>query len=184
MNVDSHQPEHASACQLSRKLRTATRIALNRSALSIMTMKILLLWVISRTASLNSFNCNFVLSPLRKRRWLTVKYFRNPTHWQSRIWSNATKIAIYICLPVFHGETNNLAPDGTEASGFWLWFARVTERMTGLFSHTKKSFPKDRQPAYKAEVLKTPRSIPARTQALAMIKSRFLFTPILYKFYV
>ena len=79
-NVDSHQPEHASACQLSRKPRTATRIALNRRALSIMTMKILLFWVISWTASLNSFNCNFVLSPFRKRRWLTVK--------QSRIWSN------------------------------------------------------------------------------------------------
>ena len=47
MNVDSHQPEHASVYQLSRKLRTATRIALNRSALSIMTMKILLFWVIS-----------------------------------------------------------------------------------------------------------------------------------------
>ena len=56
--------------------------------------------------------------------------------------------------------------------------------MTGLFSHTKKSFPNDRQP----EVLKKPRRISARTQALVMVKSRrslnSIFTPILYKFYV
>ena len=60
--------------------------------------------------------------------------------------------------------------------------------MTVLFSHTKKSFPNDRQPAYMAEVLEKPRRISAHTQALVMVKSRrslnSIFIPILYKFYV
>ena len=55
------------------------------------------------------------------------------------------------------------------------------EKNERFFFHTKKSSPHDRQ-QYKAEVLKKPRCIFARTQALVMVKSRrslnTIFTPI------